>query len=94
MAILAKEHGIPFYVAAPLSTIDLHTSTGQEIIIEERGPEEVTNGFGQRTAPIGVKVYNPAFDVTPERLISAIITEKGIVYPPYSVGLKALFDEV
>lgn len=94
VAILAKEHGIPFYVAAPLSTIDLHTSTGQEIIIEERGPEEVTNGFGQRTAPIGVKVYNPAFDVTPERLISAIITEKGIVYPPYSVGLKALFDEV
>lgn len=91
VAILAKEHGIPFYVAAPLSTIDLNTPTGEQIVIEERKAEEVTMGFGKRTAPEGVKVYNPAFDVTPHRYITAIITEKGIIYPPFAEGLRTLY---
>ena len=79
VAILAKEHGIPFYVAAPLSTIDLKLKTGAEIPIEERHAEEVTTIGGVRVAPPGVKVFNPAFDVTPVKYVSAIITEKGIV---------------
>lgn len=87
VAILAKAHGIPFYVAAPLSTIDLETRHGDEIEIEERGEDEVTMGFGKRTAPEGVKVFNPAFDVTPSEYITAIVTEKGIVYPSYEEGL-------
>ena len=90
VAILAKEHGIPFYVAAPTSTLDLSLETGEQIPIEQRGAEEVTEGFGKRTAPEGVKVYSPAFDVTPAHLITAIITEKGIAYPPYKIRLKAL----
>jgi len=90
VAILAKEHGIPFYVAAPTSTLDLSLETGELIPIEQRGPEEVTEGFGNRTAPAGVKVYSPAFDVTPARLISAIITEQGIACPPYEINLKEL----
>lgn len=92
VAILAKEHNIPFYVAAPLSTIDLETKVGGEIEIEERLAEEVTMGFGKRTAPEGVKVFNPAFDVTPHEYITAIVTEKGIVKPSYEEGLKGLFE--
>jgi methylthioribose-1-phosphate isomerase len=90
VAILAKEHDIPFYVAAPTSTLDLSLETGEQIPIEQRGAEEVTEGFGKRTAPEGVKVYSPAFDVTPAHLITAIITEKGIAYPPYKIRMKAL----
>ncbi|MEK7804505.1 MAG: S-methyl-5-thioribose-1-phosphate isomerase [Planctomycetota bacterium] len=82
VSILAKEHGIPFYVAAPVSTFDLSIKSGNEIPIEERSPEEVTNGFGKRTAPEGVKVFNPAFDVTPAQNITAIITEKGVIHKP------------
>ena len=82
VSILAKEHGIPFYVAAPVSTFDLSIKSGNDIPIEERSPEEVTNGFGKRTAPEGVKVFNPAFDVTPAKNITAIITEKGVIKNP------------
>ncbi|MGG4035521.1 S-methyl-5-thioribose-1-phosphate isomerase [Paenibacillus cisolokensis] len=92
VAVLAKAHGIPFYVACPLSTIDLGTPTGAEIPIEERSAEEVTEGFGKRTAPRGVKVFNPAFDVTPADYVTAIITEKGIVRAPFSENLKKLFS--
>jgi methylthioribose-1-phosphate isomerase len=81
VAVLAKEHGIPFYVAAPVSTFDLSRATGDDIPIEQRKPEEITEGFGRRTAPEGVKVYNPAFDVTPARYIRGIITERGIISP-------------
>jgi len=81
VAILAKEHGVPFYVAAPTSTFDLSLATGDEIPIEERGADEVTEGFGRRTAPEGVKVYSPAFDVTPARYIAALITERGLIQP-------------
>ncbi|GAB7386719.1 S-methyl-5-thioribose-1-phosphate isomerase [Bacillaceae bacterium] len=95
LAVLAKAHGIPFYVAAPLSSIDLNTPSGKEIPIEERPEEEVTQGFGKRTAPKGIRVYNPAFDVTPHSLVTAIITEKGIVRPDrhgrYEEGLRQLF---
>lgn len=82
VAILAKEHGIPFYVAAPSSTFDLSIPDGSHIPIEERCPEEVTNGFGRRTAPEQVRVYNPAFDVTPAKYIAAIITERGVIEKP------------
>lgn len=82
LAVLAKEHGIPFYVAAPSSTFDLTLESGDQIPIEERSPEEVTCPFGRRIAPEGVKVYNPAFDVTPAHLITAIITEKGVIRQP------------
>ncbi len=92
VAVLAKAHNIPFYVACPLSTIDLSTPTGADIPIEERHPDEVTAGFGKRTAPEGVAVYNPAFDVTPHELVTAIITEKGIVRAPYAEGLRKLFE--
>lgn len=92
VAILAKEHKIPFYVAAPTSTLDMSLATGDLIPIEERGAEEITEGFGKRTAPEGVKVYSPAFDVTPARMIDAIITEKGIVRAPYTENLAALFE--
>lgn len=92
VAVLAKAHGIPFYVACPLSTIDLNTPTGRDIPIEERPAEEITEGFGKRTAPTGVKVYNPAFDITPHEYVTAIITEKGIIQAPYPENLKALFS--
>ncbi|MNT37989.1 Methylthioribose-1-phosphate isomerase [compost metagenome] len=93
VAVLAKAHGIPFYVASPLSTIDLSTATGQDIPIEERPESEITESFGKRTAPVGVKVFNPAFDVTPHEYVTAIITEKGIVRPPFNTNLPALFDK-
>jgi methylthioribose-1-phosphate isomerase len=91
VAVLAKAHGIPFYVACPLSTIDLNTATGKEIPIEHRPDEEITQGFGKRTAPQGIKVYNPAFDVTPHEYVTAIVTEKGIIKPPFHVHLAQLF---
>ncbi|MEF2247545.1 S-methyl-5-thioribose-1-phosphate isomerase [Paenibacillus sp. IITD108] len=92
VAVLAKAHGIPFYVACPMSTIDLETPTGAEIPIEERNDEEITEGFGKRTAPKDIKVYNPAFDVTPHEYVTAIITEKGIVQAPYDQNLRKLFE--
>jgi methylthioribose-1-phosphate isomerase len=87
VALLAREHRVPFYVAAPSTTFDLTLSSGQEIPIEERAPGEVVNGFGRRTAPRGVAVYNPAFDVTPARLIDGIITELGVIRPPFRSNL-------
>jgi methylthioribose-1-phosphate isomerase len=90
VAVLAKEHGIPFYVAAPWSTIDLNTATGDEIPIEQRPPKEVTHHGGKQMAPDGVGVENPAFDVTPNKYVTAIITERGTVRAPYSESLKEL----
>ncbi len=87
VAVLAHAHSIPFYVLAPSSTFDLSLASGAEIPIEERSPEEVVCGFGKRTAPEGVKVYSPAFDVTPARLITAIISEKGIARPDFRNSL-------
>src|SRR5216683_6267920 len=81
VALLAQAHGIPFYVAGPSSTFDLSLSCGEAIPIEQRDPKEVTHGFGRQTAPEGIQVYNPAFDVTPARLIAGIITEKGVIQP-------------
>lgn len=92
VAVLAKEFGVPFYVAAPSSSIDFALSDGSRIPIEERGADEVSNGFGRRTAPVGVDVYNPAFDVTPHRYLTAIVTERGVVRPPFDVGLRALLQ--
>ena len=88
-----REHGIPFYVAAPLSTIDLRTPDGDDIPIEERSRREVTHVGSTQIAPDGVKVYNPAFDVTPNRLIAGIITERGVARAPYTESLQALFGE-
>ncbi len=90
LAVLAKENGIPFYVAAPASTIDLSLSSGAEIPIEERNPGEVSHIQGVPIAPEGIKAANPAFDVTPHNYISAIITEKGILWEPYSEGLTKI----
>ena len=81
VAILAAHHKIPFYVAAPYSTFDLSIASGDEIPIEQRSAEEISEGFGRRTAPQGVKVYSPAFDVTPAELITAIITDRGVIKP-------------
>ncbi len=92
VAILARHYGIPFYVCAPLSTIDLKCGTGADIHIELRPAEEVTAKWYEKPmAPPGVKVYNPAFDVTDHELITAIVTEKGIAYPPYSESLPRMF---
>ena len=90
VAILAKEHGIPFYVAAPWSTIDLATPTGDSIPIEERPAIEVTHHGGKQLTPNGVDICNPAFDVTPARLVTAIVTERGVLRPPYSGSLKLM----
>ncbi len=90
LAVLASYHKIPFYIAAPLSTVDIHIATGDEIPIEERNPEEVFHFGGIRIAPQGIEAWNPAFDITPHRLISAIITEKGILYPPFTEKLTYL----
>lgn len=81
VAVLAHAHGIPFYVAAPTNTFDLTLDSGEQIPIEERGAAEITHGFGKQTAPQGVQVYNPAFDVTPAKYIKAIITERGVIEP-------------
>jgi len=90
VAILAKEHGVPFYVAAPVSTFDLTLKTGDGIPIEERGAEEVTEGFGRRTAPAKVKVYSPAFDVTPAKYIAGIITERGVIRKPTTAKVRKM----
>ena len=92
VAVLAKQHGIPFYVAAPLSTIDLETPTGAEIPIEQRPEAEVTVVNGKRVAPESILVENPAFDVTPSQLVSAIITEEGVARAPYEESLAALYS--
>jgi methylthioribose-1-phosphate isomerase len=81
VAVLAAAHNIPFYVAAPTTTFDLSIDSGEQIPIEQRSREEITHGFGRQTAPDGIGVYNPAFDVTPARLIKAIITERGVIEP-------------
>jgi methylthioribose-1-phosphate isomerase len=90
LAVLARAHGIPFHIAAPLSTIDPALSDGSAIVIEERSPEEVTRVGGVRTAPEGIAVYNPAFDVTPHTFITAIITEAGVLRPPYAEAIEKL----
>jgi methylthioribose-1-phosphate isomerase len=90
VAVLAREHGVPFYVAAPLTTIDLSRATGDEIPIEERDPTEVTHIRDHQLGPDGVNVHNPAFDVTPHQFITAIITDKGVARPPYTESLKKL----
>ena len=90
VAVLAREHGIPFYVAAPLSTIDLRTADGCGIPIEERSDREVTHVGGYRVTPEGARIRNPAFDVTPAKYVTAIITEQGIARPPYEESLAAL----
>lgn len=92
VAVLAREHGLPFYVAAPLSTIDLSLKHGDQIPIEERSPQEITHCGNVRLAPEGIQVRNPAFDVTPARLVTAIITERGVVQGDYLNGLAALFN--
>jgi methylthioribose-1-phosphate isomerase len=91
LAVLAHAHDVPFYIAAPVSTIDPHTSNGDAIPIEERSAEEVTDIFGARMAPEGIHVRHPAFDVTPARLITAIITERGILRPPYEEAIRNVF---
>jgi methylthioribose-1-phosphate isomerase len=93
VAVLAKEHGIPFYVAAPFSTIDLETPDGSKIPIEQRNAREVTHIGGRQMAPEGVEVENPAFDVTPAKYVTAIVTERGIARPPYEEALRKLAGE-
>jgi methylthioribose-1-phosphate isomerase len=90
VAVLARENGIPFYVAAPVSTIDLQTPTGAQIPIEERPADEVTHHAGTRLTPLGVDVRNPAFDVTPARYVTAIVCERGVARAPYDASLRAL----
>ncbi len=90
IAVLAREHGVPFYVAAPFSSIDLALPSGEKIPIEERSSDEVTQIRGVRIAPEGVAARHPAFDVTPARLIAAIVTERGVARPPFAESLKAL----
>jgi methylthioribose-1-phosphate isomerase len=90
LAVLAQRHGVPFYVAAPLSSVDLECACGGEIPIEERSPKEITEFGGKRITPEGVSVFNPAFDVTPAELVTAIITERGIARPPFASSLAAL----
>jgi methylthioribose-1-phosphate isomerase len=92
VAVLARQHGIPFYVAAPISTIDLSLSTGEEIPIEERDIREVTHMREQRLAPEGIDVQNPAFDVTPNELIAAIITDKGVARQPFTESLRRMVE--
>jgi methylthioribose-1-phosphate isomerase len=93
VAVMAKEHNIPFYVAAPLSTIDLSTPDGDRIPIEERDQREVSHLGSSQLTPVGAKIRNPAFDITPHRYIAGIITERGILRPPFSVSLRGAFTE-
>jgi methylthioribose-1-phosphate isomerase len=94
LAVLAAAHDIPFYVAAPLNTFDLTLPTGEAIPIEQRDPREVTHGFGSQTAPDGVGVYNPAFDVTPARLIHGIVTERGLIRPVMAETIREMFGKM
>ena len=91
VAVLAKENGVPFYVAAPISTIDLSLPDGSRIPIEERAAEEVSRIGGATVTPEGAGIRNPAFDVTPHRYVTAIITDRGVARPPYDASLRALF---
>ena len=91
VAVNAHHHGVPFYVALPCSTIDLTLPDGSGIPIEERDKDEVRTLYGVQTAPAQVDVYNPAFDVTPHSLVTGIITEKGVIYPPFQENLSKLF---
>ena len=93
VSILAKAHGIPFYVAAPTSTIDFNMWSGDDIVIEERDTREISHIKGQQIAPDGVRMENPAFDVTPHQNVTAIITEKGVVYPPFDLSIPRLQDK-
>ncbi|MGA9407979.1 MAG: S-methyl-5-thioribose-1-phosphate isomerase [Bacteroidota bacterium] len=93
VAIIAKEHGIPFYVAAPTSTFDVSLAEGAQIPIEEREPEEISEGFGKRIVPSGVPVYCPAFDVTPHSYITAIVTEHGILRTPFVQSIRSAVQE-
>ena len=90
LAVMARRHKVPFYVAAPLSSIDLNCASGEQIPIEERSGLELTEFKGQQVAPKGVATFNPAFDVTPHDLVTAIITERGVAFPPYTTSLKKL----
>jgi len=90
VAVLAKTHGIPFYVAAPVSTIDPETKNGDMIPVEERDQEEIYQIGRQKIGPSGVRTINPVFDITPGKYVTAIITEKGVIRPPYRKGIKAL----
>ena len=92
VAVLAKENGIPFYVAAPISTLDMNLESGDQIPIEERSPDEVTQIRGHQIAPLETQVKNPAFDVTPNRYVSAIITERGVARAPFSETLRELAE--
>ena len=92
LAVLAKESGLPFYVAAPTSTIDLSLASGDLIPIETRSPEELTHLGGQRVAAFGVAVANPAFDVTPHRYVTAIVTEAGVAESPYEPALRGMSE--
>lgn len=93
VAVLAREHKIPFYVAAPISTVDLNIASGEQIPIEERDTREVTHVREHRLAPDGIAVHNPAFDVTPNEFIHAIITDKGVARPPYTESLRRIVTE-
>ena len=90
VAVLAKENGVPFFVAAPISTLDLTLASGDEIPIEQRAASEVTHVFGVPIAPDATRVENPAFDVTPHRYVTAIVTERGVARAPYTESLRAL----
>lgn len=92
LAVLAKAHGIPFYIAAPTTTFDLSIASGSEIPIEQRAGREIVHGFGKTTAPDGVSVYNPAFDVTPAQLISGIITEQGVIAAPTAAKIAEVIS--
>jgi len=95
LAAVAKDNNIPFYVVAPTSTVDLRTATGAQIPIEQRDPREVTHPDNdpKGIAPVGVQVGNPAFDITPHRLVTAIVTEYGVVYPPFDEGLRKVVEQ-
>jgi methylthioribose-1-phosphate isomerase len=92
VAVLAKAHGIPFYVAAPSSTFDMSLASGDLIPIEERARDEISHGFGKQTVPDGVDVWNPAFDVTPAELIAGIITERGVITPVNAKSVAAMIE--
>ena len=93
LAVLAKENGIPFYVAAPTGTLDISLSVGEEIVIEERDEDEVLGYGDTRSAPQGMSAFNPAFDVTPNRYVTAIVTELGVARPPYRRSLATLMEQ-
>ncbi|MBT4582751.1 MAG: S-methyl-5-thioribose-1-phosphate isomerase, partial [Gammaproteobacteria bacterium] len=92
LAILCRHFGLPFYVACPVSTIDLGTATGSEIEIEQRSPEEVSQMNGKQIAPVNIAVSNPAFDITPASLVTGIITENGIISAPYPENLRKVIQ--